>query len=193
MSTTSRSCSGSTVSSNGIKVVKLAWRASDSPRVAADINKDCNLARGSNFYVYNAEAELDAPGEYYINRQDLRLTFIPPRAARPTENRPGRVSAAGSEGQQRCTQLKKGTCLRGERAIRIIPHSTNATKCCDVRIISASIVTLLSSSSGESKNSFFSSSMKKDFRAPNQILPLAYEPNLLDRYHTLEIGFDFGS
>ena len=40
-----------------------------------------NPASGANFYAYNIEAELDAPGEYYLNRQTLSLSFLPPRAA----------------------------------------------------------------------------------------------------------------
>ena len=40
-----------------------------------------NPASGASFYAYNIEAELDAPGEYYLNRQTLRLSFLPPRAA----------------------------------------------------------------------------------------------------------------
>ena len=85
-----------------------------------------NLARGSNFYAYNIEAELDAPGEYYLNRQNLRLSFIPPRAAVASP-----APASTMEHAQHCTQLKPNTCFKGMRAIKIIPHATNATKCCD--------------------------------------------------------------
>ena len=85
-----------------------------------------NPARGSNFYAYNIEAELDAPGEYYVDRQDLRLSFMPPRAA-VASAAPG----LAAEYAQRCTQLRPSTCFKGERAIKIIPHATNATKCCD--------------------------------------------------------------
>lgn len=44
------------------------------------INKGTE-AQGGNFYVYNVKSELDAPGEYYINRSSLKLSFLPPRAA----------------------------------------------------------------------------------------------------------------
>jgi parallel beta-helix repeat protein len=105
-----------------------------------------NPASGSNFYAYNIEAELDAPGEYYLNRQTLILSFIPPRAAvtlAPPLPPPGSAALqtfpAGHIAHppgwevhaQRCAQLKPNTCFKGERAIEIIPHSTNATKCCD--------------------------------------------------------------
>ena len=88
-----------------------------------------NPASGSNFYAYNIEAELDALGEYYLNRQDLSLSFIPPRAA--VTLAPRLPSASLEVNAPRCTQLKANTCFKGERAIKIIPHSTNATKCCN--------------------------------------------------------------
>jgi hypothetical protein len=100
-----------------------------------------NPARGANFYAYNIEAELNALGEYYLDRQTLQLSFIPPRAAnggvdpepvvvaREAKHLPGGLD--NGDDAHGCTQLKHQTCLKGERAIKIIPHSRNATRCCE--------------------------------------------------------------
>eukprot|EP01052_Picozoa_sp_SAG31_P016675 SAG31_NODE_1113_length_9854_cov_2.770682_4_plen_786_part_00 len=89
-----------------------------------------NLASGSNFYAYNVEAELDAPGEYYLNRQDLQLSFIPPRAA--VARAAVLPRSATTNYAPRCTHLKPNTCFKGFRAIKIIANSANASKCCDM-------------------------------------------------------------
>lgn len=49
------------------------------------------LAKGAPFYAENLLEELDAPGEYYIDRTAFRLYFIPPEGA----PEPLRLSMAG--------------------------------------------------------------------------------------------------
>ena len=70
-----------------------------------DINRDVGLIKGSgaqggNLYLYNLRSELDAPGEYYINRTSLELTFRVPRALvpPPAENCWWNVTMSRSDG-----------------------------------------------------------------------------------------------
>ena len=70
-----------------------------------DINRDVDLIKGSgsqggNLYLYNLVSELDAPGEYYINRTSLELTFRVPRALvpPPAENCWWNVTVSRSDG-----------------------------------------------------------------------------------------------
>lgn len=52
-----------------------------------DIDRDVDPIKtgrgpqGGNVYVYNLKSELDAPGEYFIDRTSATLSFIPSRAA----------------------------------------------------------------------------------------------------------------
>ena len=80
--------------------------ANDSVTVGDDnINRDVNLqpgsgAQGGNLYFYNLHSELDAPGEYYINRSTAVLEFLAPRASLPTpaENCWWNVTVSRSDG-----------------------------------------------------------------------------------------------
>ena len=50
---------------------------------------DCHIDQvGASYFLYNLLAELDAPGEVYLNRTSGKLYFIPPVTAPPTHTVP---------------------------------------------------------------------------------------------------------
>jgi hypothetical protein len=61
---------------------------------ADDIGRDVDLKAGGNFYAYNILSELDAAGEYYLDRKTGLLSFLPPAAASGAGN--GTIYPAGT-------------------------------------------------------------------------------------------------
>lgn len=88
------------------------------------IKKGQGSAQGGNIYLYGSASDVDSPGEYFIDRLGLKLSFIPPALRKLTNPHQGSLhspsiqpSPTAQQGQYHISRLDSVVVAAGVSAV----------------------------------------------------------------------------